>query len=76
MRVFEAAARLGSFTRAAAKLHMTQAAVSYQIKQLETALGAPLFRRLPRRVVLSELGEQLSPAVPDDHSTAPRPMPQ
>src|SRR5512138_533127 len=63
VRVFEAAARHGSFTRAAAELHMTQAAVSYQIKQLESQLGAPLFRRLPRGVALSELGEQLAPAV-------------
>src|SRR5262245_37338989 len=63
IRVFEAAARHASFTRAAEELHMTQAAVSYQIKQLEQQLGAPLFRRLPRRVVLSELGERLSPAI-------------
>jgi LysR family transcriptional regulator, glycine cleavage system transcriptional activator len=63
VRVFEAAARHQSFTRAAHELHMTQAAVSYQIKQLEQQLGAPLFRRHPRGVVLSELGERISPAV-------------
>lgn len=63
IRVFDAAARLGSFTRAASELHMTQAAVSYQIKLLEDALGAPVFRRLPRGVALTEVGEQLSPAV-------------
>lgn len=63
IRVFDAAARLGSFTRAAGELHMTQAAVSYQIKLLEAQLGAPLFRRLPRGVALTEVGEQLSPAV-------------
>lgn len=63
IRVFDAAARHGSFTRAASELHMTQAAVSYQIKLLEDQVGAPLFRRLPRGVALTELGEQLSPAV-------------
>src|SRR5215471_12614414 len=63
IRVFDAAARLGSFTRAAAELHMTQAAVSYQIKLLEEQVGAPVFRRLPRGVALTELGEQLAPAV-------------
>lgn len=63
IRVFDAAARHASFTRAASELHMTQAAVSYQIKLLEDHLGAPLFRRLPRGVALTELGEQLAPAV-------------
>jgi LysR family glycine cleavage system transcriptional activator len=63
IRAFDAAARLGSFTRAASELYMTQAAVSYQIKLLEDQIGAQLFRRLPRGVVLTEVGEQLSPAV-------------
>lgn len=63
IRVFDAAARLGNFTRAAAELHMTQAAVSYQIKLLEDQVGAPVFRRVARGVVLTELGEQLAPAV-------------
>ncbi|HZH27240.1 MAG TPA: transcriptional regulator GcvA [Azospirillaceae bacterium] len=65
VRVFEAAARLGSFTRAAGELGMTQAAVSYQIKILEERVGGPLFRRLPRQVVLTELGQRLAPAVTD-----------
>ena len=56
VRVFEAAARLLSFTQAAAELGMTQAAVSYQIKLLEERLGTPLFLRLPRRVELTEAG--------------------
>ena len=43
VRAFEAAARLGSFTRAGAELGMTQAAVSYQIKLLEERVGTPLF---------------------------------
>lgn len=63
VRVFEAAARHRSFTRAAEELGMTQAAVSYQIKMLEDRVGAPLFVRQPRQVVLTEKGEELAPAV-------------
>src|SRR5688500_5994600 len=58
VRAFEAAARLGSFTRAAGELHMTQAAVSYQIKQLEQRLGLRLFQRQPRQVVLTPAGQR------------------
>jgi LysR family glycine cleavage system transcriptional activator len=61
IRVFEAAARLMSFTRAAQELGMTQAAVSYQIKLLEERLGAQLFLRRPRELVLTEAGERLAP---------------
>ncbi|MBF9234569.1 transcriptional regulator GcvA [Microvirga alba] len=63
VRVFEAAARHQSFTRAAEELGMTQAAVSYQIKMLEDRVGAPLFIRKPRQVVLTAKGRQLAPAV-------------
>ena len=63
IRAFEAAARHQSFTRAAAELGMTQAAVSYQVKLLEDRLGKPLFHRLPRKVELSETGRRLAPAV-------------
>jgi LysR family glycine cleavage system transcriptional activator len=62
IRVFEAAARLNSFTRAAEELGMTQAAVSWQIKSLETRLGQSLFQRLPREVIPTEGGERLSRA--------------
>ena len=65
IRAFEAAARLGSFTRAAQELHMTQAAVSYQIKQLEQRLGMALFLRQARQVVLTPAGQRLAPAVLD-----------
>jgi LysR family glycine cleavage system transcriptional activator len=61
IRVFEAAARNLSFTRAAAELGMTQAAVSYQIKLLEDRLGAPLFLRQPRALALTEAGQWLAP---------------
>ena len=61
IRVFEAAARLMSFTRAAEELGMTQAAVSYQIKLLEERVGEPLFLRRPRQLVLTEIGLRLAP---------------
>lgn len=61
VRVFEAAARHLSFTRAAEELGMTQAAVSYQIRLLEDRLGVPLFLRKPRQLQLTEAGEHLAP---------------
>ena len=61
-RVFEAAARQLSFTKAAAELGMTQAAVSYQIKVIEDRVGAPLFLRRPRQVQLTETGRRLAAA--------------
>lgn len=56
LRAFEAAARHGSFTAAAAELNLTPAAVSQQIRVLEAQLGAALFERLPRGVRLTERG--------------------
>jgi len=56
LRAFEAAARRLSFTRAAEELHVTQGAVSQQVKQLEEYLGFALFRRLPRRLALTSEG--------------------
>jgi LysR family glycine cleavage system transcriptional activator len=56
LRAFEVAARHLSFTRAAAELHVTQTAISHQIKQLELHLGVPLFRREPRRLALTADG--------------------
>jgi len=63
VRVFEAAARHENFTSAAGELGMTQAAVSYQIKLLEERLGAPLFRREKRRVVLTDAGRRAAPQI-------------
>jgi DNA-binding transcriptional LysR family regulator len=65
LRAFEAAARHLSFTRAAEELHVTQAAISHQIKALEERLGLPLFRRLPRRLLLTEEGQALLPELRD-----------
>lgn len=63
LRVFESAARHLSFTKAAAELGMTQAAVSYQIKLLEERIGVPLFLRRPRQVALTEAGQRFAPEV-------------
>ena len=65
LRAFEAAARHESFTRAGLELHVTQAAVSHQVKSLEDILGVPLFRRLPRGLALTEEGEALLPVLTD-----------
>ncbi len=65
LAVFEAAARLGSFSAAAAELGMTQPAVTRQIRTLERALGAELFVRTANRSAPSELGRRLL-----DHVTA------
>lgn len=60
LATFEAAARHGSFTRAAAELGVTQAAVSRQIRRLEEELSTPLFVRSHRRVELTAPGQLLS----------------
>ena len=63
MRVFEAAARHLSFSRAADELNVTKAAVSHQVKALEEELGLPLFRRLNRALMLTPAGQTLFPAI-------------
>ncbi|MBH8579194.1 LysR family transcriptional regulator [Bisbaumannia pacifica] len=63
VRVFEAAARLGSFTAAAEELGLTQAAVSQRIRHLEERLGVALFERRARGVALSVQGEAWLPHV-------------
>lgn len=57
LRVFDAAARYLSFTKAAEELFVTQAAVSHQIKSLEDFLGLKLFRRRNRSLLLTEEGQ-------------------
>jgi LysR family transcriptional regulator, glycine cleavage system transcriptional activator len=57
LRAFEAAARHLSFTKAADELFVTQAAISHQVKALETWLGQPLFRRKSRKLYLTEAGQ-------------------
>jgi DNA-binding transcriptional LysR family regulator len=57
LKVFEAVARHLSFTRAAEELYLTQPAVSMQVKQMESAIGLPLFEQMGRRIHLTEAGE-------------------
>ena len=59
LEVFEAIARLGSFTRAAEELHLTQPTVSMQIKKLTDAVGMPLFEQVGKKVYLTEAGRAL-----------------
>lgn len=63
LKVFAVSARHLSFTRAAEELHVTTGAVSQQIKQLEQRLGFKLFRRLPRRLELTDEGQRLAGVV-------------
>jgi len=59
IRTFEAAARLGSFSRAAEELNVTHGAVSRQVRALEDWLGTPLFRRTSRNAIPSPAGAEL-----------------
>jgi DNA-binding transcriptional LysR family regulator len=59
LRAFVNIAEAHTFTAAAERVHVTQAAISMQIRQLEQEVGSPLFIRTPRRVVLTEAGEKL-----------------
>ncbi len=59
LRVFETTGKCLSFTQAATQLHVTQSAVSRQIKQLEDYLGVPLFIRRHHQLELTEAGSQL-----------------
>lgn len=59
LEVFEAIARLGSFTRAAQTLHLTQPTVSMQIKKLSDAVGMPLFEQIGKRIYLTDAGRAL-----------------
>lgn len=59
LKVFEAAARHGSFTRAAEELFLTQPTVSMQVKQLSKSVGLPLFEQVGKRLYLTEAGREL-----------------
>lgn len=61
LRAFEAAARCGSFVRAADELGVTAGAVTQQIRQLEAFLGCPLFQRLPQGVSLTDAAREALP---------------
>ena len=60
LKAFAVAAREGSFTLAGEALHVTQGAISRQVKQLETSLGVPLFLRVHQAVELTPAGKELA----------------
>lgn len=59
LQVFEAAARLGGYTRAAESLHLSQPAVSMQIRQIEEQAGMPLFDQIGKKLHLTDAGRTL-----------------
>jgi DNA-binding transcriptional LysR family regulator len=63
LRAFAAVAETGSFTAAAATLHLTQSALSVLVRELEREMGVQLFDRHTRRVLLSEAGREFQPSV-------------
>ncbi|MGL4573456.1 MAG: LysR family transcriptional regulator, partial [Burkholderiaceae bacterium] len=63
LRAFEAAARLGSITRAAEEMHLTQPTVSVQLRELAATIGEPLFEIVGRRIRLTQAGEVLQQTV-------------
>lgn len=65
LRAFEAGARHLSFTKAASELNVTQTAISHQVRLLEEHLQLQLFRRLTRKLELTEAGRLLLPGLSD-----------
>lgn len=59
LEVFEAVAHHLSYSRASEKLHLTQPAVSIQIRQLEEAIGIPVFEQIGKKIYLTEAGHEL-----------------
>jgi len=59
LELFEAIARLGSFTRAAEELYLTQPTVSMQIKKLTDTIGLPLFEQIGKKIYLTDIGREL-----------------
>src|SRR5213595_3339940 len=59
LRLVAAVADCGSLTRAGDRLHLTQSALSHQLRDIESRLGAPLFLRIGKRLVLTPAGERL-----------------
>ncbi len=65
LAAFEAVARLGSCSRAAAELHLSQPAISGLLRKLADSLGVSLFQQVGRRLVLTSAGEELFTATGD-----------
>ena len=74
LRCFDAAARCGSFTKAAQMLHVSQGAVSQQVKKLEDRVGHALLLRTPEGLRLTREGEQLNAATRDAFSSLEKAM--
>ena len=74
LRSFEAAARHQSFTLAAEELNLTQSAISRQVKEMEKIVGAQLFRRTGRVVILTRAGKRLADEVSIDLENIRRTM--
>ncbi len=60
LQIFVVASRYSSFARAAEELHLTQPAVSMQVRQLEQSIGLALFERIARKLTLTEAGEKMA----------------
>ena len=72
LEIFEAIARLGSFTRAAEELYLTQPTVSMQMKKLTDTVGAPLVEQVGKKVLLTEDGRELAQATREIFATLDR----
>ncbi|MDO8892953.1 MAG: LysR family transcriptional regulator [Sulfurimicrobium sp.] len=59
LKVFESVAKCRSFSRAAEALHLSQPAVSMQVKQLEESVGLPLFEQMGKKIFLTEAGQEM-----------------
>jgi len=59
LRLFDAVASHGSFTRAAEAIHLTQPAISIQVKRLEETLGTSLFEQMGKKIYLTAAGKEL-----------------
>ena len=64
LKLVETVAREGGLTRAANRLHVTQSALSHQLRDIEEKLGAPLFLRLNKKMLLTQAGERLLSSAP------------
>jgi LysR family transcriptional regulator for metE and metH len=64
LRLIETVAREGGITKAANRLHLTQSALSHQLRDIEEKLGTPLFIRLNKKMLLTQAGERLLTAAP------------
>src|SRR5205814_8779163 len=65
LQLISAVADVGSLTRAGDRLHLTQSALSHQLRDIEARLGAALFLRVGKRLVLTPAGERLLESAKD-----------